>query len=134
MQDRIDKIRFIHGLLKREVDELMSLVNSSRLDILETQGPPTDVIIGERQVRIFVDLPGLSPDDFTVYQYEDLVIIEGFRPRDNEDSVRYIRVEREAVRFRRVIRFPFCVNDGETTAKLKDGVLEVKIARCACDL
>lgn len=134
MQDRIDKIRFIHGLLKREVDELLEIVNSSRTDILETQGPPMDVVIGTEYVRIFIDLPGLSPDDFAVYQYEDIVIIEGSRPKESADSVRYIRVEREAVRFRRVIRFPFCVNDGDTTAKLKDGVLEIKIARCACDL
>lgn len=134
MQDRIDKIRFIHGLLKREVDELLNLVNSSRLDILETQGPPMDVVISDNYVRIFIDLPGLSADDFTVYQYQELVIVEGYRPKDVTDSVRYIRVEREAVRFRRVIRFPFCVNDGETTARLKDGVLEVKIARCACDV
>ncbi len=134
MQEKLDKIRFIHGLFKKEIDDLLKFVNSSRVDITETQGPPMDVVVSEDRVRVFVDLPGASTEDFTVYQYEDLLIVEGVRPRQTEDSVRYIRVERESLRFRRAVRFPFCVTDCDTTAKLKNGVLEIVISRCACEL
>lgn len=134
MQDKLDKIRFIHGLFKKEVDELLRFVNSSRVDLTETQGPPMDVVVTPTQVKLYVDLPGASAEDFTVYQYEDLVVIEGIRPKETENSVRYIRVERETLRFRRAVRFPFCVTEGDSKARLKDGVLEVIISRCACDL
>ena len=134
MQDKLDKIRFIHGLFKKEIDELMKFVNTSNVDLTETQGPPMDVVISDTHVRLFIELPGAAVEDFTVYQYDDLVVIEGVRPRKTEESVRYLRVEREPLRFRRAVRFPFCVNDGDTTAKLKEGVLEIVISRCACDL
>lgn len=134
MKDKLEKIRFIHGLFKKEVDELIRFVNSSSVNLAETQGPPMDVVISPTHVRLFVDLPGATVEDFTVYQYEDIVVIEGLRPRKEEDSVLYLRVEREPLRFRRAVRFPFCVDDGDTTAKLKDGVLEIVISRCACDV
>lgn len=134
MQDKLDKIRFIHGLFKKEIDDLVKFVNSSSVNLAETQGPPMDVFITPTHVRLFVELPGTTVEDFTVYQYEDIVVIEGLRPRKSEDSVSYLRVEREPLRFRRAVRFPFCVDYGDTTAKLKDGVLEIVISRCACDL
>ena len=134
MQEKLDKIRFIHGLFKKEIDELMKLVNSSMVDITETQGPPMDVVVTPDKVFVFVDLPGASAEDFTVYQYEDLLVLEGVRPRKAEPSVRYLRVERESLRFRRAVRFPFCVTELGTTAKLKNGVLEIIIERCACEI
>ncbi|TCK58330.1 Hsp20/alpha crystallin family protein [Seleniivibrio woodruffii] len=134
MQDRIEKIKFIHGLFKKELDELLKFANSAKASLTETQGPPMDIVISDRDVTLYVELPGLCADDFTVYQLDDLVVIEGMRPKEQVEMVRFIRVEREAVWFRRVVRLPFCVNDSETTAKLKDGILTVKISRCACEI
>jgi HSP20 family protein len=134
MQDRIEKIKFIHGLFKKELDELLKFANSNRASLTETQGPPMDIVISDRDVNLYIELPGLTADDFTVYQMDDIVVVEGMRPKDNTEQVRYIRVEREAVWFRRVVRLPFCVNDSDTTAKLKDGVLTVTITRCACEI
>lgn len=130
--DSIEKIRFIHGLMKKEVEELIKFISSNKVNLAETNTPPMDVIIKEREVVIWVELPGLSTDDFTVYQYDDLIVIEGVRPKDHVPKASFLRVEREAVKFKRVLKLPFCVNDGHTKAKLKDGVLEVIISRCAC--
>ncbi|MGE4268382.1 MAG: Hsp20/alpha crystallin family protein [Deferribacterales bacterium] len=134
MQDRIEKIKFIHGLFKKELDELLRFANSAKASLTETQGPPMDIVISDKDVSIYVELPGISSEDFTVYQLDDLVVVEGMRPKESMEQVRYIRVERETVWFRRVVRLPFCVNDSDTTAKLKDGVLTVRISRCACEL
>ncbi len=133
--DSIEKIRFIHGLMKKEVEELIKFISSSKVEVAETGTPPMDVVITDTEVIIFVELAGLSTNDFTVYQYDDLIVIEGLRPKIDIPNVSYVRVEREAIRFKRVLRLPFCVNDGETRAKLKEGVLEVRIARdnCECD-
>ncbi|MCD8553142.1 Hsp20/alpha crystallin family protein [Seleniivibrio sp.] len=134
MHDKIEKIKFIHGLFKKELDELLRFANSAKASLTETQGPPMDIVINDTDINIYVELPGLSADDFTVYQLDDIVVVEGMRPKECIEQVRYIRVEREAVWFRRVVRLPFCVNDSDTTAKLKDGVLTVRISRCACEL
>jgi len=134
MHDKIEKIKFIHGLFKKELDELLRFANSAKASLTETQGPPMDIVISDTDINIYVELPGLSADDFTVYQLDDIVVVEGMRPKECIEQVRYIRVEREAVWFRRVVRLPFCVNDSDTTAKLKDGVLTVRISRCACEL
>jgi len=132
--DKLDKIRFIHGLLKKEVDELIKFFDSGKVNIAETQWPPMDVVISPDEIRLFIELPGMTTNDFTVYQYEDVIVIEGVRPNERVESVRYIRVEREGKHFKRVLRMPFCVEMGEIAAKLKEGVLEIRIARCACDV
>jgi len=134
--DSVEKIRFIHGLMKKEVEELIKFLTSRNIDTVETNTPPMDVVITKEEVVIFVELAGLTTKDFTVYQYGDLVVIEGVRPKIDIPNVSFVRVEREAIRFKRVLRLPFCVNDCAAKAKLKDGVLEVRIARdsCNCEL
>jgi len=127
--DSIEKIRFIHGLMKKEVEELIRFIGTSRLEVPETQNPPMDIIINEKEAVIYADMPGITTEDFTVYQYEDLFVIEGVKPKINVPNVSYIRVERENIKFKRVIRLPFYVGDAEINAKLKNGVLEVRIAR-----
>lgn len=127
--DSIEKIRFIHGLMKKEVEELIKFMSSSKMNMAETSTPPMDVVINDNEVVIFAELAGLSTNDFAVYQYDDLVIIEGVRPKISMPNVSYMRMERELTRFKRVLRLPFSVNDSEAKAKLKDGVLEVRISR-----
>lgn len=129
--DSIEKIRFIHGLMKKEVEELMKFVSSSKMTLSETSTPPVDVVINDREVVIYAELPGLSTNDFTVYQYDDLIVLEGIRPKIPVPNISYVRMEREAARFKRIIRLPFNVNDSESTAKLKDGVLEMRISRAS---
>ncbi|PLX66105.1 MAG: hypothetical protein C0603_11865 [Denitrovibrio sp.] len=131
--DSLEKIRFIHGLMKKEVEELIKFISSSKVEVVETSTPPMDVVISDDEVIIFIELAGLSTNDFTVYQYDDLIVIEGVRPKIKIPNVTFVRVERETVKFKRVLRLPFSVNDGETKAKLKDGVLEVRIFRDNCD-
>ncbi|ADD68602.1 Molecular chaperone (small heat shock protein)- like protein [Denitrovibrio acetiphilus DSM 12809] len=131
--DSNEKIRFIHGLLKKEVEDLIHFISSSKVNLADTNSPPMDVVINDKEVIIYIELPGLTTSHFTVYQYDDLVVIEGVRPKMVMPKASFVRVERESVRFRRILRLPFCVNEGDSKAKLKDGVLEVHISRGACE-
>jgi HSP20 family protein len=133
--DSIEKIRFIHGLMKKEVEELIKFISSDKLSLSETGTPPMDVMISDKYVRVFVELAGLSTKDFTVYQYDDLLIIEGVRPKLNIQNMQFVRVERDSARFKRVLRLPFNINDLDIRAKLKDGVLDIYICRetAGCD-
>jgi len=130
--DSIEKIRFIHGLMKKEVEELIKFISSSKVNLTETSTPPLDIRMTDTEVMIYVELPGLTTEDFTVYQYDDLVVIEGRRPKITVPGAHYVRVERESVRFKRIVRLPFCVNDNMAKALLKDGVLEIRISKCSC--
>lgn len=125
--DSIEKLRFIHGLMKKEVEELIKFVGSDKLNVSETNTPHMDVVINESEVLITVELAGLTTEDFTVYQYDDLVIIEGVRTKVDIPKCNFVRVERETGRFKRVLRLPFNVNDFEAKASLKEGVLEIRI-------
>jgi len=133
--DSIEKLRFIHGLMKKEVEELIKFVSSDKMNVSETSTPHMDVVINDREVLIFVELAGLTKEDFTVYQYDDLVIVEGVKPNASIPKCNFVRVERETGRFKRVLRLPFNVNDFEAKATLKEGVLEIKICTDAngCD-
>ena len=125
--DSIEKLRFIHGLMKKEVEELMKFISSSKMSVAETSTPHMDVVINEKEVSIFVELPGLTTEDFTVYQYDDLIVVEGVRYKADVQKCSFVRVERETGRFKRVLRLPFYVNDYEAKATLKDGVLYIRI-------
>lgn len=125
--DSIEKLRFLHGLMKKEVEELIKFVGSSKVNVAETSTPPMDVVINDDAVLIYVELPGIKTTDFTVYQYDDLVVIEGIRCKADVPGCSFVRVERETGRFKRVLRLPFVVNDFDVKATLKDGVLELKI-------
>jgi HSP20 family protein len=125
--DPIAKIRFIHGLMKKEVDELLRMMERNN-NIAETSTPPMDAKVREGKVIVTAELPGLSTEDFTVYLYENLLILEGIRKRYCTDKkIFFIRAEREFAPFRRVMQLPFSINKENATAALKNGVLTVTL-------
>ncbi|WP_022852039.1 Hsp20/alpha crystallin family protein [Limisalsivibrio acetivorans] len=130
--DHLSKIRFIHGLMKKEVDEIMNLIESQKGSMAETNTPPMDALIRGDEILVNIEIPGVSSDDFAVYLYENLLIIEGVRKRYCLDhKVYFMRVEREFAPFKRVLPLPFRVNEEETHAVLKKGVLSVTLKKTA---
>jgi HSP20 family protein len=128
--DPISKIWFIHGLMKKEVEELLRVMEQSKSSIAETNTPPLDVMIRGNSVIITVELPGLGVNDFTVYLYENLLIIEGIRKRYcSGGKIFFIRAEREFAPFKRVMQLPFPVDKDTTQAVLKNGVLTVTLLK-----
>ena len=128
--DSISKIRFIHGLMKKEVEELLKLMERSKSPITETGTPALDVMIRGDEIIITAELPGLTVNDFTVYLYENLLIIEGIRKRYCTDKqIFFIRAEREFAPFKRIMQLPFPVDKDNTQAVLKNGVLTVTLKK-----
>ncbi|GAB1536598.1 Hsp20/alpha crystallin family protein [Geovibrio sp. ADMFC3] len=128
--DSISKIRFIHGLMKKEVEELLKLMERSKSPITETGTPALDVMIRGDEIIITAELPGLTVNDFTVYLYENLLIIEGIRKRYCTDKqIFFIRAEREFAPFKRIMQLPCAVDKDNTQALLKNGVLTVTLKK-----
>ena len=126
--DPVDKIRLIHGLLTREVDEIAKMMERAKVNLTETPNPPMDIVVTDDQIKIFMDVPGLKTDNFTVYQYEDLIVIEGKCPKTkNPGNTKYIRSERDLSPFKRVFQLPENIVEDSVKAVLKLGVLTITI-------
>jgi len=133
--DPVSKIRLIHGLLRKEMDELLKVIERSRKEMRESPSPPMDVLERGNELVAYLELPGLCTDDFTVYQHEDLIIIEGVRCKSEStnEKINYLRTERDLSNFKRLLKLPFGVNDESITAKIKDGVLEIRMEKTGTD-
>lgn len=126
--DSLSKIRCIHGLMKREAEELLRLLQLNKKATVETTAPHIDVMIGGDKVFITAELPGIDSDDFTVYLYEDLLILEGIRRRYCTDKkIFFLRMERDFAPFKRILQLPFSVNKDNVKALLKNGVLSITL-------
>ena len=131
--DPMEQVKFLHGDLRRGESDIRNFLQ--KIDELRTDSnfPYLDVVECDNMVRIYIELPGVNPDDFTVYQYDDAVIIEGVRDRKvKRDKVTYLRMERNCTNFRRIVRSSFFKNAVNESAVLKDGVLVLKF-RLNCE-
>lgn len=89
--------------------------------------PPVDVFYREGLVRIFADLPGVKPDDVSIYIYEGYIVIEGVKePKSAGHGYRFLRLERFRSSFRRIFKLPFIVLRYDVS--LNDGVLSIVLA------
>ncbi|HEY4428549.1 MAG TPA: Hsp20/alpha crystallin family protein [Solirubrobacteraceae bacterium] len=94
--------------------------------------PPADVLVKDDEVKVEMDVPGVSADDLEIELENDVLTIRGERrfPYDNEQDDRaWRRVERRFGRFERVLRVPRGLDPNAIDAELHHGVLTVRIPR-----
>lgn len=92
--------------------------------------PDADIIEQEDAYLVRLDLPGIRREDLTVEVQEDRLIISGERQGEvREERDQYIRAERYAGRFRRVLPLPADADADQVRASLRNGVLEVRIPK-----
>jgi HSP20 family protein len=89
--------------------------------------PPLDIVEMERDVRVDVDIPGVSRADLTVSLSGDKIVIRGERPngRGQGGIVRY--KERPAGVFSKTVVLPPRARREGIEATLRDGVLSILI-------
>src|SRR5215216_5668641 len=88
--------------------------------------PEIEVFEREGQLVVRADLPGLNKDDVKVDVTDDLMIIQGERRQEHEESEEgYYRSERSYGSFYRSIPLPEGVSDEDIKANFRDGVLEI---------
>jgi HSP20 family protein len=90
-------------------------------------GPRVDVVDAEDQVIVRADLPGVKKGELEVTATETELTIAGESSEEKEEKREsYYRVERRSGRFSRTIDLPAAIKPDEVTAKLADGILEVR--------
>ncbi len=122
----LESIRKMLEELTQEADQRISpaVFESS----LTASGLPIDIIKGDDDVTVVVDVPGFSKDEVDVRLDEGILLITAEREIEREEeNTEYIRRERSKKRTRRRVRIPYGVDEEEVEAEMNNGVLEVII-------
>jgi HSP20 family protein len=92
--------------------------------------PSIDLVEGENEFTVTVDLPGLKPEEVNVELKGESLWITGERKEEKEEKEKtYHRIERTYGEFRRVLPLPSAVKEGEIEAKFTDGMLKVTLPK-----
>jgi HSP20 family protein len=96
--------------------------------------PAADLLIDDDGVTVYMDVPGLRPENLEIELENDVLTVRGERPfpyarEDGEGPIR--RVERGFGRFERTLRVPAGLDPDSVEASLADGVLRLHIPKPA---
>lgn len=76
------------------------------------------------------ELPGLAMEDVEVYMSGNEVTVNGRRKIDAAEGAAWHRRERAQGEFSRTLTLPWEIDADKVEAKLRDGVLTVRLPRC----
>ncbi|RKO87016.1 HSP20-like chaperone [Blyttiomyces helicus] len=94
------------------------------------RGPQIDVVETEQEYIVKADLPGLKKDEVNISMQDGVLSISGDRKAEKVESTdqRHV-VERYHGRFQRQIHIPVDVIVAKASAKMENGVLELKLPK-----
>lgn len=91
--------------------------------------PASDLLVGEEDVRLVMDVPGLRAEDLEIELADGMLAVRGERgyPYREDEARKLTRLERGYGRFERVLRVPKEVDPDALWASIEDGVLTLRI-------
>jgi len=96
--------------------------------------PPVNVWIGDDDVLIRGELPGMDSDKIEITTKGDLLYIKGSRePTPPGEGCRYHRQERGYGRFSRTLQLPFNIDQEKVEASYEKGILQILLPRAEED-
>jgi len=121
LQERMNKL--FEDSLVRSTGKLGEAAQS-------TWTPVVDILEQDEAIILKAELPGVLLEDVDLQIKDDVLILKGER-RFQKDAKKenYHRVERSYGNFSRSFTLPGIVDQAEISAKLKDGILEVKLPK-----
>jgi HSP20 family protein len=118
--------------LHREVDSLFDrfFTGSGNGGDRWMHVPPVNVAETDERYEVTAELPGMSPDDFTVEIKDNALWISGEKKEEMEDKGKtFHRMERRYGSFRQTVPLTHQVDDDKVQADYKDGVLTVQVPK-----
>jgi HSP20 family protein len=92
--------------------------------------PRADIIERKDEYVVFVEMPGVSKDDFHVDLENNVLTIRGKKNiHEKRDDEQFIRVERQCGNYKRSFRLGEEIEKDKIEAKYRDGVLEVVLPK-----
>ena len=121
---------------RRSFDDLMSPfypfagITTTPLSQLPTRSSIVDLVDDGDQYTIYAELPGFSKDQVDVKVNKDGLIIRAEQKAETEQKNKnYLHRERAYSAFERVVEFPDEVNPQKVEGTMKDGILQLTIAK-----
>jgi len=91
---------------------------------------PADVIVGESDLLLTMDLPGLTADDLDIELLDGYLSVRGERRRPEVgEGKAFARSERPFGRFERRLRVPEGVDPDSILARMDNGVLSLIVPK-----
>ena len=92
--------------------------------------PPTDVVVGEGDMVLTMDLPGLTTDDLDIEVLDGALTIKGVRKRPElPENARWGHAERTFGAFERRVNLPDGVDPERIMASMENGVLSLIVPK-----
>lgn len=124
------------GWLRNEIDRLFedfgrpsrAMFNFSPRAIAPS--PAIELCEGEKEYRLTAELPGMGENDIEISVADNVLTISGEKKEEQEHKEEgYLLSERRYGSFRRQVPLPPDVKADAITAKFRDGVLTVTLAK-----
>ena len=89
-----------------------------------------EVKVGETEVEITLECPGMDEEDFSIDVIEDVLVIRGEKRVERQrNEGRYHVMERAYGSFERALRLPVAVDEQSGRANYRRGVLHITLPR-----
>jgi HSP20 family protein len=117
--------------LQDEINKLFNLDYPGRSGLFDrTLSPAIDVIETGESVVVRCDMPGIRQDDLDLSLARNVLTIKGEKkPEEKRSNSKSYRNETWSGAFQRTISLPDSVDPEKVEASLRDGVLEIRIAK-----
>lgn len=97
---------------------------------VQAWGPSVDVVDGNKEVVVKVDLPGVDPKDLDISLTGNALVISGEKKDVQEEKGKdFYRSERTFGSFRRTVELPSVVDAEKVKAEYTNGVLTVRLEK-----
>jgi HSP20 family protein len=114
--------RLFDVFFNREIDEGANLTT--------TWYPQTNIFEKEDEYVFKMDVPGLKTEDIHIEFKDGALVISGERKEEKDfKKEEFHRIETVFGNFSRAFNLPSNVNQDKIVANLKNGILEVKVAK-----
>lgn len=121
-----DMERVFDSLLGRTVGTVLRGTNQDKFT------PTLDVSDSDEAYMVYVDLPGVDPENVKVEMHDGKLTISGKREAAHEKSEHtYHRIERSSGNFVRAISLPGEVDIDQVDAQYTQGVLAIRLPKIA---
>jgi HSP20 family protein len=118
--------------LQREIDRMFDRFRSgsSEDESTQTWAPSVDIIEGENDYNIHVELPGVEKKDVKITVQDDVLIIKGEKKMESEKKgENYQRIERCYGTFQRSFTLPNSIASDKIDATYNNGILTISLPK-----
>lgn len=121
-----------------EITQIQSMLNRIFDSLLEEQAeynavsgfaPDVDILETAGELIVSFELPGVDSDELEMIVSDGKVFLEGSKKKKDRSRMRFICMEREFGKFRRIVPLIGAVNPHKARAVLANGILSVRFPR-----